>query len=143
MCVSIPRVCLASPQALEGIRSSGTGVTDGCEPPRGFWELNTGPFLEHPVLALRHSTGPLPSPSATCFHVFYCRFTFRVGECPGDMRRSVSRFLWVSGAEPKQAREPCAWVSTGLVMVMLTSVIPAWRRQRREPASPRLTRGAE
>jgi hypothetical protein len=32
----------------EGVRSSATGVTDSCELPGGYWELNLGP------LALNH-----------------------------------------------------------------------------------------
>ena len=32
------------------LRSPGTGVTDGCEPPCGCWELNPGPIEEKPVL---------------------------------------------------------------------------------------------
>jgi hypothetical protein len=31
----------------EGIRDL---ITDGCEPPRGCWELNSGPLEEQPVL---------------------------------------------------------------------------------------------
>ena len=43
-------VCLC-----EGVRSSetgvtGTGVTDSCELPHGFWELNPGPLEEQSVL---------------------------------------------------------------------------------------------
>ena len=34
----------------EGVRSSLTGVTDSCELPRGYQELNWGPLEEQPVL---------------------------------------------------------------------------------------------
>jgi len=34
----------------EDIRSSRTGVSGGCEPPHGCWELNPGPLEEQPVL---------------------------------------------------------------------------------------------
>lgn len=34
----------------EGVGPSGTGVTDGYEPPCGCWELNLGPLEEQPVL---------------------------------------------------------------------------------------------
>jgi hypothetical protein len=27
-------------------------ITDGCEPPRGSWELNSGPLKEQPVLLI-------------------------------------------------------------------------------------------
>ena len=40
--------CLWRPE--EGIRSPGTGVTDGCEPPYGYWESNLGPLEEQQVL---------------------------------------------------------------------------------------------
>ena len=33
----------------EGVRSPGTGITDGCEPPHGCWKLNLGPLEEQPV----------------------------------------------------------------------------------------------
>jgi hypothetical protein len=33
--------------------SPGTGITDGCELPHGFWELNLGPLEEQPVLFTR------------------------------------------------------------------------------------------
>lgn len=34
----------------EGVRSPGTGVTDCCESPYGYWETNTGPLQEQQVL---------------------------------------------------------------------------------------------
>jgi hypothetical protein len=34
----------------EGISSPGTGVTDYCEPPRGFGELNLDPLQEQVLL---------------------------------------------------------------------------------------------
>lgn len=72
MCVRVClHVCLYTtcvPGFTTGLkRSSGTRVTDGREPPHGFWELNTGPLLEHPVLALGHSTEPCPSPPCYLF----------------------------------------------------------------------------
>jgi hypothetical protein len=33
----------------EGVGSSGTGVTDSCEPSCGCWELNLDPLKEEPV----------------------------------------------------------------------------------------------
>ena len=33
----------------EGVRAHETGVTDGCEPPCGYWELNRGPLKDHYV----------------------------------------------------------------------------------------------
>lgn len=34
----------------EGIASPETGVTDSCEPPRVYWELNLGPRQEQQAL---------------------------------------------------------------------------------------------
>jgi hypothetical protein len=34
----------------EGIKYPGTGFTDGCEPPRGCWELNLGLLEDQQVL---------------------------------------------------------------------------------------------
>ena len=46
MCVCVfLHVCLC-----EGAGSTGTGVTDSCELPYGWWELNPGHLVEHPVL---------------------------------------------------------------------------------------------
>ena len=39
--ISCTYVCL-----YEGVRYSGTGVTDSCKQPRGCWELNLGPLEE-------------------------------------------------------------------------------------------------
>lgn len=41
-----PHVCLPE----EGVKSFGTGVTDGCEPWYGFWGLNLGSLQEQQVL---------------------------------------------------------------------------------------------
>ena len=40
--------CLWRPE--EGVEPSGTGFTDGCEPPYESWELNLGPLQEQQVL---------------------------------------------------------------------------------------------
>lgn len=36
----------------EGDSSLRTGVTEGCEPPCGCWELNTGPVEDQTVLLI-------------------------------------------------------------------------------------------
>lgn len=46
----------------EGVGPSGTGVTDGYEPPCGCWELNLGPLEEQPGLLQQNS---LLDPSET------------------------------------------------------------------------------
>ena len=33
-----------SAKGVKGVRFLGTGVTDGCKPPCGFWEPNLGPL---------------------------------------------------------------------------------------------------
>jgi hypothetical protein len=43
-------------------RSSGTGVIDSCELPRGCWELNSGPLEGQPVLL---TTEPFLQPHET------------------------------------------------------------------------------
>jgi hypothetical protein len=50
-------VCTTCVQCLRrrGIASPTTGFRDGCEPPRGCWDLNPSPLEELPVLL---STGP-------------------------------------------------------------------------------------
>lgn len=49
----------------------GLGVVDGCELPRGFWELSLGPLQEQHVHALNcRATHPAPSWKALC--VGYC-----------------------------------------------------------------------
>lgn len=45
MCVFM---CLQRPE--KGVRSLGSGVTDGCEQPCGLWELNRGPLQEQAML---------------------------------------------------------------------------------------------
>lgn len=47
MCVSC--ACLVPGDPEEGIRSSGTGVADGSEPPCRCCELNLRLLQEHPV----------------------------------------------------------------------------------------------
>ena len=42
-----------------GVRSPGTGIKDSCELPCGYWELNSGPLEEQPVLL---TTEPSPAP---------------------------------------------------------------------------------
>ena len=47
----------------EGIRSPAPGVTDSCELPSGFWELNMGPLWDQDMLP---TTEPFLQPSL-CF----------------------------------------------------------------------------
>lgn len=43
--------CVQCPWRPEkGIGFPGTGVLDGCEPPCGYWEPNSDPMLEQPVI---------------------------------------------------------------------------------------------
>lgn len=44
-------MCTWVPQKSEkSIKSPGTKVMDGCDPPRGFWKLNLSPLREQQVL---------------------------------------------------------------------------------------------
>jgi hypothetical protein len=61
----------------ESTRFHGTTVVDGCEPPCGCWELNSGPLGEQPVLLTTEP--PLTPPPSTflpfflfCFFLFAC-----------------------------------------------------------------------
>ena len=56
----------------EGARSPATGVTDSCELPCGYWELNPGPLEEQPVLL---TTEPSPQPEYTILNAefFSCK----------------------------------------------------------------------
>ncbi|KAM7331642.1 hypothetical protein ACRRTK_008350 [Alexandromys fortis] len=46
MCIDVSPTCMT----VQGVRSPGTGVTDSCEMPFGYWVLSPGPLEEHPVL---------------------------------------------------------------------------------------------
>ena len=49
------RVCLSvwrSQESEEGVRSSGTGVRNGCELSCGCWDSNSGPLQDQPVLSV-------------------------------------------------------------------------------------------
>ena len=61
----------ASPNSYlcEGVRSPGTGVTDNCELPCGYWELNPGPLEEQAVLLTAE-------PSLQILLLIFC-FVFR------------------------------------------------------------------
>lgn len=50
MYIYVPCTCLVSVEAEEGIGSPETGVTDGCELSRGWWELNSGPLEKEQAL---------------------------------------------------------------------------------------------
>ncbi|XP_038167074.1 ras-related protein Rab-13 isoform X2 [Arvicola amphibius] len=45
----------------------GTLVTDGCEPPRGCWELNSGPLEEQSVFLTAEAFSPAPTVSFLFF----------------------------------------------------------------------------
>lgn len=51
--MSVAHMCACCLQKLvENVRSPGSGVTDDCESLYGFWELNSGPLKEQPVLLI-------------------------------------------------------------------------------------------
>jgi len=47
-CVQVMLWSLWKPE--EGVKFLGAGVTDGCKPPHGCWELNPCPLEEQPAL---------------------------------------------------------------------------------------------
>lgn len=49
VCVSARECARMSCGADKGIQSSRTAITEGCELPSGFWELDLGPQEECPV----------------------------------------------------------------------------------------------
>lgn len=48
-CMSVSHVYSVPQRPEKGVGSHGTGVTGGCQPPRGWWEPNLGPLEEQPV----------------------------------------------------------------------------------------------
>ena len=74
MCV----YCPLKPE--EGVRTSGTGVMDGCRLPCGCWELNSGPLEEQPVLL---TTEPSLQPQKSVF--------FNRKQIPHDARAGFER----------------------------------------------------
>lgn len=50
MCICILLLVFLVPVDVRGIGASGTGVTDDCELPCGFWELNLGYLGEQLML---------------------------------------------------------------------------------------------
>lgn len=62
-------VCYAH-RGQGGIRSLGTGVTDGCKPPHECWKLNPGSLEEQPVVLTTQLSFqplcPLPKDISLC-----------------------------------------------------------------------------
>jgi hypothetical protein len=58
----VSTLSLSSDTPEEGIRSN-YSITDGCEPPCGCWELNSGLLEEQSVLL---TIGPLLQPEKPC-----------------------------------------------------------------------------
>ena len=76
-CISVHHLCAWCPwKSKLGIRSPGTGVADGCEPPCGCWELN--PVLckssQYSFLIANQSVSP------ATFHDFYSSFIVHIYE---------------------------------------------------------------
>lgn len=49
--VCMPACVMESKEAREEVRSSGTGGANACELPCGFWDMNSGPLQDQPVLS--------------------------------------------------------------------------------------------
>ena len=63
-------VCMQRPE--EGIRSLGTGVTDGCELPCGCWEWNPGPLQEQQLYLIPKPSLQVPR------QLFWIKISFGV-----------------------------------------------------------------
>jgi hypothetical protein len=61
MYMSTLSVCLQTHQ-----KRASDPITDGCEPPCGCWEVNSGPLEEQPVLL---TTEPSLQPRSSTFHL--------------------------------------------------------------------------
>ena len=61
--------CLQRPK--ESVRSLGTRVTDGCDPPNSCWELNLGPMEKKPVLL---TTEPFHQPIVLFSNIIESQF---------------------------------------------------------------------
>ena len=59
--------CLRTRLVPVEVRRRGTGVTDSCVPPRGFWELSSSPVGEQPVLFLTVEPSLQPQGVLFCF----------------------------------------------------------------------------
>lgn len=53
----------------EGVRSSGSGVRDGCEPPHECWEMNLGPSQKQKMLL---TTEPSIAPVTLLLYTRLC-----------------------------------------------------------------------
>lgn len=68
LCVCVPHGCSAY-RGQRNIRSSGTGVADGCDPSCGYWEQSPGGPLEEPQVSV--TTEPSFQPqNILCFVLF-------------------------------------------------------------------------
>lgn len=120
VCMSVHHVCAWCLQRPgEGIRSSGTGFTDGCGSPCRCWESNLGSLQEQPVRHCKWSRSGLTQQWHTCGLRSQRRVTGRsvlslfsshsdrngeesgdqwLGQCPGNSYRVplISLYTWVS-----------------------------------------------
>ena len=53
-------------------------IVDGCEPPCGCWELNSGPLEEQPVLL---TTEPSPQPRELSIYIYFINYYYGEGGC--------------------------------------------------------------
>lgn len=79
-CICSPCVCSVPVRSKDDIRSLGPGVTSGCEPLRGCWELDLDPLQEQPVSL---TTGSLLQPRGLVCNYMVIALTWRVRCDPG------------------------------------------------------------
>jgi hypothetical protein len=67
LCIQVHCSCLQTHQ-----KRASDLITDGCEPPCGFWELNSGPLEEQSVLLTTKTSLHVCVCVCVCMSVFVC-----------------------------------------------------------------------
>lgn len=84
----VPHACLVPIDVRRGCHIPGTGVLDGCEPPRGCWEPSTSSLQEQSELLKARPSLPQPLEQVLC-HSLLSPF-WRLSESTTLTRREVS-----------------------------------------------------
>lgn len=142
MCICVPGSLLEPLEVREGIRRPRTGVTDGCEPPCGSWELNSenpaysiSPTLSSKTAFLcslfRHysrpvvlSSVPQSIPKLFSFNQ-QCSLTSQTQPSANRLPLSLSYLYYNSAATPIRAVHPPAVNGKSLLLFCgLASPLP-------------------
>lgn len=95
------------------IRSSGTGIVEGYEPPCGCWEPNPIPLQKHQVLMTTEPYLQPPRPSSQCFVTWFFSDHHLSTVIPSQHKEShptIPRVALISGSGCK-VTNPCALLS--------------------------------